>query len=101
MMHTLQSFLTHERHANRLSIFVGMMCFFILCTLIPAQGLTDDDDFYAPAGISYFGWLQDLVTQPAAALQQTHIDKAFRLNKEHPPVAKWSIGFLNGSYTKN
>ena len=94
MMHTLQSFLTHERHANRLSIFVGMMCFFILCTLIPAQGLTDDDDFYAPAGISYFGWLQDLVTQPAAALQQTHIDKAFRLNKEHPPVAKWSIGFF-------
>ena len=62
MMHTLQSFLTHERHANRLSIFVGMMCFFILCTLIPAQGLTDDDDFTHQQDHILAG--QDLVTQP-------------------------------------
>ena len=91
---SIQNWFMKDSYANCWSLAVGICAFLILCNLIPAQGLTDDDDFYAPAGISYFNWFQDLVTQPSHALEQVHIDRAFKINREHPPMAKWSIGFF-------
>ncbi len=64
----------------------------LLWTLLPAQGLTDDDDFYAPAGIQYAGWLGDVVTQPSLAFTKQSVDRAFKTNREHPPFAKFVIG---------
>lgn len=60
--------------------------------LLPAQGLTDDDDFYAPAAISYVGWVGDVLTSPATALSRASIDAAFTPNHEHPPGAKLVMG---------
>ncbi len=71
-------------------VFVAVFALHLVC--IPFQGLTDDDDFYAPAGIRYAGWLVDVVTDPTAALSQERIDAAFTVNHEHPPLAKMVFG---------
>ena len=91
---SFRSWLSNSRHANAWALLVGCAVFAILCWLIPAQGLTDDDDFYAPAGIAYFSWVQDFLSGPLDASQVSHIDRSFRFNKEHPPIAKYSIGFF-------
>jgi hypothetical protein len=62
---------------------------------LPAQGLTDDDDFYAPAGIRAADWLLELLTSPMSALSSTSIDAAFAINHEHPPVAKYVFGLAH------
>jgi 4-amino-4-deoxy-L-arabinose transferase-like glycosyltransferase len=72
------------------AIFVGVLLLHAL--LLPRQGLTDDDDFYAPAGIQYVAWLGELVTHPGEALTRAHIDAAFSPNHEHPPLAKIVMG---------
>ena len=64
----------------------------VIFAVLPAQGLTDDDDFYAPAGISYAGWLCDIFTAPSKAFSQAGVDGAFKINHEHPPFAKYVIG---------
>lgn len=74
------------------AVLTFLLVLALLLTLLPAQGLTDDDDFYAPAGIQYAGWLSDVVTSPGKALQKSSVDSAFRFNHEHPPFAKYVIG---------
>lgn len=78
--------------ADGASLLVFISVFALLAALVPAQGLTDDDDYYAPAGISYVSWAAELLRAPGAALQQSAIDRAFSPNHEHPPFAKWVIG---------
>jgi 4-amino-4-deoxy-L-arabinose transferase-like glycosyltransferase len=76
----------------------GLLTFFVLLALLwstlPLQGLTDDDDFYAPAGIQYSNWILEVLTSPGQALEQSRIDAAFRTNNEHPPFAKYVIGLV-------
>ena len=67
----------------------------IHCALLPAQGLTDDDDYYAPAGLRYADWLKDLVSKPGSALERAAVDRAFSLNHEHPPLAKVMFGLAH------
>lgn len=55
-------------------------------------GLTDDDDFYLPAGAAYVGWLADVATFDSGAFSPKAIDAAFEPNHEHPPVAKYALG---------
>ena len=62
----------------------------LLC--LPSQAITDDDDFYAPAGIRAADWLGEVLTSPTAALSKTGIDAAFAINHEHPPLAKVVFG---------
>jgi hypothetical protein len=62
----------------------------LLC--LPHQAITDDDDFYAPAGIRAADWLVEVVTSPTTALSRTGIDAAFAINHEHPPFAKFVFG---------
>ena len=90
----LVDWIGRDQYANTMAFLLGVVVFFTLCWLIPAQGLTDDDDFYAPAGISYFSWFQDFLSDPGDASEAKNIQKSFRINKEHPPMAKWSIGFF-------
>ncbi len=59
---------------------------------LPAAPLTDDDDFYLPAGKSYAGWLMRAVSLERAAFSKEAIDAAFTVNHEHPPVAKYGFG---------
>ena len=56
------------------------------------QALTDDDDFYIPAGISYAQWLGDAVQFKRGAWDKKAIDTAFKINREHPPFAKYVFG---------
>lgn len=58
-------------------------------------GLTDDDDFYIPAGISYAGWLGKALTFQPGAWSRAAIDAAFEPNHEHPPVAKYVFGICH------
>lgn len=88
----VHAYFAAERYGRLASLLAFVAAFALLLTLLPAQGLTDDDDFYAPAGIRYAGWLGDLVTGPSDALSQTKIDRAFKINHEHPPFAKYVIG---------
>lgn len=74
------------------SLVVFLLTSLLLLWLLPAQGLTDDDDYYAPAGIQYAEWIGSLVTHPSEALTRDAIDRAFRFNHEHPPFAKYLIG---------
>ncbi|MEM7676708.1 MAG: glycosyltransferase family 39 protein [Myxococcota bacterium] len=62
---------------------------------LPAMGLTDDDDFYIPAGISYAQWLGQALTLDGRAWTQAGIDAAFKHNHEHPPVAKYVFGICH------
>lgn len=78
---------------RRLAALAWLVVTFALhAALLPAQGLTDDDDFYAPAGIRYAAWLGDVVTEPGHALSRAAVDAAFQLNHEHPPLAKIVFG---------
>lgn len=79
-------------------LVVGVLVFVLHALCIPAQGLTDDDDFYAPAGLRYAGWLADVVTHPTTALSQESIDAAFTANHEHPPFAKFVFGVCSAVF---
>ncbi len=59
---------------------------------LPAQGLSDDDDFYAPAGMRAAQWLGDVFVDPVRALSRAGTDAAFVANHEHPPLAKLVFG---------
>ncbi|MBI2373898.1 MAG: glycosyltransferase family 39 protein [Deltaproteobacteria bacterium] len=54
-------------------------------------GLTDDDDYYIPAGISYARWIGSAFT----GLSRAAVDAAFNANHEHPPVAKYVFGICH------
>ena len=58
---------------------------------LPMVGLTDDDDFYIPAGIAYAEWFSRAVG-PGDAWSRAEIDRAFTENHEHPPLAKYMFG---------
>ncbi len=73
-------------------VLVGLFVFSVHWMAIPAQGLTDDDDFYAPAAMHIARWLKELVADPLRALSATHVDAAFAPNHEHPPFAKFVFG---------
>jgi hypothetical protein len=66
---------------------------------LPGIGLTDDDDFYIPAGRIYARWLERAVTGPlrgdVGAWKRAGVQAAWSCgpcNREHPPFAKWAIG---------
>lgn len=74
------------------------LTFTALAALLPAQGLTDDDDFYAPAGIRYARWLGDAITEPGRALSEAAVTAAFKVNSEHPPLAKVVFGLSHALF---
>ncbi|MBK8012452.1 MAG: glycosyltransferase family 39 protein [Deltaproteobacteria bacterium] len=83
------------RSRSKVRLAVGaIVVFYFLVQLagLPAFGLTDDDDFYIPAGISYSTWLGHALTLRDGAFSQAQVDAAFSINKEHPPFAKYVFG---------
>ncbi|MBN2360166.1 MAG: glycosyltransferase family 39 protein [Deltaproteobacteria bacterium] len=73
---------------STLALFVLVL----LTATLRSTGITDDDDFYAPAGIAYAGHTGRLLTFDAGAWKQPEIDRVFEQNREHPPFAKWVMG---------
>lgn len=92
MSAAIKGWLMAERGGRLAAILTFVAALLALGAMLPAQGLTDDDDFYAPAGIRYAGWLGKAVTSPGEAFSQAGVDRAFKINNEHPPFAKMVIG---------
>jgi hypothetical protein len=78
------------------AVVVAAVVFGVHLLTLKAQGLTDDDDFYAPAGMRYAQWVGDVFADPARALTAAGIDAAFSPNHEHPPFAKFVFGAAHG-----
>ena len=78
----------------------GLVALFLIVQLagLTSVGLTDDDDFYIPAGISYAQWLGDVVTFDQRAWTRSGIDTAFSPNHEHPPIAKYVFGVCHFAF---
>lgn len=71
-----------------------------LLTGLRSAALTDDDDFYIPAGISYAGWLGDAVRLRSGAFDRSAVDAAFNVNREHPPFAKYVFGVCHFAFKR-
>lgn len=67
---------------------------------LKTMGLTDDDDFYIPAGIEYARWLGQVASFDGAAFTKAGIDRAFSPNHEHPPFAKYVFGICHFAFSK-
>lgn len=78
--------------AMRGSLAIIAVYFVVLCFTHKNAALTDDDDFYIPAGISYVAWLGKAVSFTPEAYKKKTIDTAFKINREHPPFAKYVFG---------
>lgn len=76
---------------------VALYCVVLLFGLKSAA-LTDDDDFYIPAGISYASWLGDALTLKSQAWSRSAVDAAFTINREHPPFAKYVFGICHFAF---
>jgi 4-amino-4-deoxy-L-arabinose transferase-like glycosyltransferase len=84
-----------QQRTTVVAVVVGVLVFALHALCLPQQALTDDDDFYAPAGIRYADWLVELFTSPSTALSTVGIDAGFGLNHEHPPFAKYVFGLAH------
>ncbi len=77
-----------------------LLCGYFLAVLLSLKsyGLTDDDDFYIPAGQSYVRWLGKALTFQEGAFRRAAIDAAFEPNHEHPPLAKYIFGLCDAAF---
>ena len=100
MMSALKTWLKADQWGRLWTGITFLVVLTTLAAMIPSQALTDDDDFYAPAGIQYAKWLGELTSEPSSALDQKRIDRAFKINREHPPFAKYVIGIAHSVATK-
>lgn len=87
-----------EKRAKTFAALVVLFYFSVLLATIPNYGLTDDDDYYIPAGKSYFAWLKSAFTFKKGAWSREAIDKAFDVNHEHPPFAKYIYGICESVF---
>lgn len=71
----------------------------VLLIALPSAPLTDDDDFYLPAGRDYAAWLGRVVTLDFEALSRREIEAAFDANHEHPPMAKYALGVAGAAFS--
>lgn len=85
------------RRARWVAAAIVAVYFALQLAGLRSAALTDDDDFYIPAGISYAGWLEQLV-RGQGALDRGVIDAAFTPNKEHPPLAKYVYGLCHFAF---
>jgi 4-amino-4-deoxy-L-arabinose transferase-like glycosyltransferase len=73
----------HAIGAALCALYVAVLLF-----TAPDLGLSRDESMYVAAAESYAHWFQLLAHDPAAAFTQSNIDRDFRVNHEHPPLAK-------------
>lgn len=77
---------------KRIALAIVALYFVVLVAGHTSFGLTDDDDFYVPAGVAYIDWVGRALTLDRKAWSIAGIDAAFEPNHEHPPFAKYVFG---------
>jgi hypothetical protein len=77
---------------HKIGIAIVAFYFVVQMLCLGSIGLTDDDDFYIPAGATYVEWWGRALTFQGDAWTQSAIDRAFDPNHEHPPFAKYVFG---------
>lgn len=82
----LVSLVNKRDHAIGAALCIAYVA--VLLYTAPAIGMSRDESMYVSAAQSYAGWIEQLVKDPAAALQQDTIDRAWRVNNEHPSLPK-------------
>ena len=60
----------------------------VLLYTAPDLGLSRDEGMYVHAAESYARWFEQLAHEPGRALERDAIDAAWRVNHEHPALAK-------------
>lgn len=72
----------------------------LLIATAPDLAMSRDESIYVHAADSYGQWLEALWTHPQRALSQPSIDRAWRANHEHPPLAKllFTLGHLSHTH---
>ncbi|MEW5852293.1 MAG: hypothetical protein AB2A00_26115 [Myxococcota bacterium] len=93
MMTALRAWLLAHDGRRAWALGLSLVVLVVLLAALPTTGITDDDDFYAPAGISYARWVGKAFTFQQGAWSRGEIDRAFQPNHEHPPMAKYVMGF--------
>jgi len=86
--------------ARYYSLIIVALYFALQMAGLKSAPLTDDDDFYIPAGISYASWLGRVVDGPPGAFERSVMDAAFTPNNEHPPLAKYVFGICHFAFSK-
>jgi 4-amino-4-deoxy-L-arabinose transferase-like glycosyltransferase len=90
--------------SRRLTVAIGgaIVLLYLVIQLagLRSIGLTDDDDFYIPAGISYATWLGRAVTLKEGTFARPAVENAFAVNREHPPFAKYVFGICHALFGK-
>lgn len=88
------------RRAHLIALLAAVVYLAIQLATLRAAPLTDDDDFYVPAGISYAGWLGRVARGEVKLTDRGAIDAAFEPNHEHPPLAKYVFGLAHAAFAK-
>ena len=60
----------------------------VLLATAPAIGLSRDESIYVGSARAYAGWFEQLASDPGAAIEREAIDRAWRVNSEHPSLVK-------------
>ena len=87
-------------HITRRDHLVGAaLCAGYIALLVATAGdlgMSRDESMYVHAADQYARWLTLLWDDPSAAVQQGNIDRYWKANREHPPLAKllFSAGHL-------
>lgn len=89
--------MSERKRAVRIALVITAIYFVLQLAGLKSAALTDDDDFYIPAGISYAEWLGKAVSFQGA-FQKSAIDQAFQINREHPPLAKYVFGLCHFAF---
>ena len=94
----------HDDHAPvgprkglfKTGFFLVLLLGAILVATLDDMGLTDDDDFYVPASVSYAKWIKkaayELSVAKTDAFKKSVVDRHWAINHEHPAVAKIGMG---------
>ena len=65
----------------------------LLAGTAPDLGMSRDESFYVHAAKSHAGWVSQLFSDPALALERESIDRAWAYNWEHPALMKLSFAW--------
>jgi 4-amino-4-deoxy-L-arabinose transferase-like glycosyltransferase len=60
----------------------------VLLATAPDIGMSRDESIYVGAAKAYASWFEVLIEDPDRALARDAIDRVWRVNSEHPPLAK-------------